>query len=230
MNQESQYISESRTRSDMERWQAEREHALREFRNYIDDNNPPILEELQKRIETLVKYRYSIDDLLNIVNAKIDPFEVTNVQDSKVVVTKIEDIINLKMINTKGSNSAPVNLPSEYPIKLQSINYNVTNGIFSVLQYPPVAIAVNNKARRNDGSEYNQCRLMRLLFKSVKSQKTEVKYTTFFSVSEAKLSDKNKSQIKNYIDQINKKVSDKTPIDKLIKMQKNRFFINNSYL
>jgi len=121
-------------------------------------------------------------------------------------------------------------MPSRPQIKLQSINYNSSKGEFLLPGNDPVPIAARNKVRRANGSEFKQCRLMRLLFKSVKSMKEGVKYTSFLTVSESKLDSKMKSQVKNIVDEINRKVSDATDIDKLIKMKNNKVFINNSYL
>jgi len=64
-------------------WVNEREYSLKQFREYVDDNNPPIMSDLVKAMKRVTDFGYaSLPDLLTIVNDKIYPSKVIE-DDSK---------------------------------------------------------------------------------------------------------------------------------------------------
>lgn len=89
------------TRHDLERRRQEREYMLAKYRKYIDDNNPPLLNDLQEHMKPLIDWGYAnIPELLSIVNAKIHPMKVINIHEGTFVYTaNIFD--GLKLIDTR---------------------------------------------------------------------------------------------------------------------------------
>jgi hypothetical protein len=220
---------------------------LYNLRSLLNDS-PPLFNELIEAMRPILTYGYAnLPELLAMVNTSINPYKIVeNRHDFRVgafsmptdlaegiSVDHYSPVDHLKLIDTRDDNTAnasPVSPSINTPVRLQPTNYNTVRGELTVPGNDPIPIAIKNKARRSNGTEYSQCHLMRLVFHSVKSMKEGVKYTRILSVNESMLNDKKKSQIKNYVDEINRKVSDTTNIDKLIKMQKNKVYINNSYL
>jgi hypothetical protein len=96
------------SRYDLDKRRQERESMLRKFRQYIDDNNPPILGDLKTQMEPLLSWGYaSLPDLLTIVNAKISPLKIIDTHDNKFI-SKANYLDDLRMIDSRDSSAAAV--------------------------------------------------------------------------------------------------------------------------
>ncbi len=114
--------------------------------------------------------------------------------------------------------------------QLKAQNYSDRTGKLTVSPTVDIAIAVNGKVKRKNGKRYEQCHLMSCLFKSVNSLNDGVTFSRFLGVKYDKNNTKHAKKIRNTIDEINKKVSEVTNAKKLILIQKEKIFIDKSYL
>lgn len=203
-----------------------RKESLVEFREYIRDNNPPVLDDLISRVKSLVTYSsFKVDDLVRIVNKEIHPFELIIGQSSKPVVTSIDQLIlNPKIITHQTDRIV------SSPLVLQPQNYHPKSGIVIVPGYEKIMITKRGKPLKRNSKEHTQCRIMRLVFKNVNTMENGVSYSLILSVNSTKIDDKYKARIKNHIDEINRKLTDVLGYKKIIKKKNNKVFVNKSYL
>lgn len=113
---------------------------------------------------------------------------------------------------------------------LQPSSYHDKTGKLNVAAGVDVAIAARGKVKHKNGSKYDQCHLMSCLFKTVNTLNNGITFSTFLSVKYDKNSKKHIRKIRNTVDEINKKVADKTTAKKLILVHNEKLFIDKSYL
>ena len=113
---------------------------------------------------------------------------------------------------------------------LQPSSYHDKTGKLNVAAGVDVAIAARGKVKHKNGTKYDQCHLMTCLFKTVNTLNNGVTFSTFLSVKYDKNSKKHIRKIRNTVDEINKKVADKTTAKKLILVHNEKIFIDKSYL
>ncbi len=113
---------------------------------------------------------------------------------------------------------------------LKPTNYTDKNGVLTASPYVEIAIAKRGKAKRSDGTKYDQCHLMSCLFKSVNTLKNGVSFSTFLGVKYNKDDKKQVKKIRNTIDEINQKVADETTAKRLVFIHAEKIFVDKSYL
>jgi hypothetical protein len=113
---------------------------------------------------------------------------------------------------------------------LEPKHYSVLKGVLTLSPTDEVSVAVKGKTKRPDGSKYLQCGVMEKLFKSVKTIKFGINFSTALTVSESKIGKKEEKKIRNAVAEINKKVAEVGGPNNLIKIQNKKIFVNNSYL
>lgn len=113
---------------------------------------------------------------------------------------------------------------------LEPRHYADKTGVLTVSPTVDIAIAARGKVRRSNGKKYDQCHLMSCLFKSVNTINKGVPFSMFLGVKYDKNNKIHTRKIRNTIDEINRKVSDKTTAKRLILIQKEKIFIDKSYL
>ncbi|MGH7238619.1 MAG: hypothetical protein ACREHG_00985 [Candidatus Saccharimonadales bacterium] len=113
---------------------------------------------------------------------------------------------------------------------LQPSHYHDKSGKLDVSPNVEVPIALRGKVARKNRTKYDQCHLMTCLFKNVNTLKNGVTFSTFLRVKYDKNNKKHIRKIRNTIDEINKKVAEKTTAKKLIFAQGDKIFIDKSYL
>lgn len=113
---------------------------------------------------------------------------------------------------------------------LEPRHYANRTGLLTVSPTTDLAVAANGKIKRPGGKKYDQCHLMSCLFKSVNTLNSGVTFNTFLGVKYDKNNKKHVRKIRNTIDEINKKVSEKTTTKKLIFIHGEKIFIDKSYL
>jgi len=206
----------------------EQKKLLFELTSYLDANNPPFFTELILRIKPLLRGRYyTYEELLEFVNTRVYPLELVLENTDNIVITSVDPkTLGLKMIDTR---KVPQKNELNHLI-LQPSYYDKQKGTFTVPGYEPVLIAKWGKTHNKDNVEYAQCRLMRLVFNNVNTLQNGVSYHRVLSVHERLIDNKKRAKVKNNVDEINRKLTDKLGYKKIIKMQKNRVFINSSYL
>lgn len=113
---------------------------------------------------------------------------------------------------------------------LQPNHYHDKTGKLAVSPTVEVSIAVRGKVIRKNRTKYDQCHLMSCLFKSVNTLNNGVTFSTFLGVKYDKNTKTHIRKIRNTVDEINKKVADKTTAKKLIFVQGEKIIVNHSYL
>ena len=113
---------------------------------------------------------------------------------------------------------------------LQPSSYHDKTGKLNVAAGVDVAIAARGKVKHKNGTKYDQCHLMSCLFKTVNTLNYGVTFSTFLSVKYDNNNKKHIRKIRNTVDEINKKVADKTTAKKLILVHREKIFIDKSYL
>ena len=113
---------------------------------------------------------------------------------------------------------------------LQPSSYHDKTGKLNVSAGVDVSIAVRGKVTRKNRTKYDQCHLMSCLFKTVNTINNGVTFSTFLGVKYDKNTKTHIRKIRNTVDEINKKVADKTTAKKLIFIQGEKIFVNSSYL
>lgn len=129
--------------------------------------------------------------------------------------------------------SKPQAKPSVAKVEIQHLqlkDYSDRTGVLTISSATEVAIAKRGKVKRSNGKRYDQCQLMSCLFKSVNSLKNGVSFSTFLGVKYNKNNKNQVKKIRNTIDEINKKVAEKTTAKRLIFTQAEKIFIDKSYL
>jgi hypothetical protein len=116
-------------------------------------------------------------------------------------------------------------LPSSLKVNIGS--YDPVNKILNLGK--PIAILVQKRTKKSD-KETQECRLMRMLFKNVKTLKRGLNMTTFTPVSNGVLGINDKKRISNYVTQINKKIKAVTGVENLIYCDDNKVKVDKSYL
>jgi hypothetical protein len=113
---------------------------------------------------------------------------------------------------------------------LQPSSYHDKTGKLNVSAAVDVSIAVRGKVTRKNRTKYEQCHLMSCLFKTVNTLNNGITFSKFLGVKYDKNTKTHIRKIRNTVDEINKKVADKTTAKKLIFIQSERIFVNSSYL
>mgnify|MGYP001687281334 CR=1 FL=1 len=113
---------------------------------------------------------------------------------------------------------------------LQPSSYHDKTGKLNVSAGVDVSIAVRGKVTRKNRTKYDQCHLMGCLFKSVNTLNNGITFSKFLGVKYNKSAKTHIRKIRNTVDEINKKVADKTTAKKLIFIQGEKIFVNSSYL
>lgn len=113
---------------------------------------------------------------------------------------------------------------------LQPSHYHDKTGKLNVSADVDVSIAVRGKVTRKNRTKYDQCHLMGCLFKSVNTLNNGITFSKFLGVKYNKSTKTHIRKIRNTVDEINKKVADKTTAKKLIFIQGEKIFVNSSYL
>lgn len=99
-------ISPREGRYARERWLQDRDRSLKEFRKYINDNNPPILNDLKAHMKPMLQWGYAtLPDLLLIVNAKISPLKVVDIHANKVTFST-SPLQDLRIIDPRDDSLA----------------------------------------------------------------------------------------------------------------------------
>jgi len=203
-----------------------RNEALVEFRRYLRENNPPVLDDLISRVKSLITYNFfKVDDLVRIVNKDIHPFELIVEESSSPIVTDVNQLVrNPRIVSNKTERTVSNSLV------LQPQNYYPKDGTVIVPGYEKIMITKRGKTRKENGKENMQCRMMRMVFKNVNTMENGVSYSLILSVNSSKIDDKYKARMKNHIDEINRKLTDILGYKKIIKKKNNKVFVNKSYL
>jgi hypothetical protein len=116
------------------------------------------------------------------------------------------------------------------PHTLEPQHYSVRTGKLTLSPTDVVSIAVSGKTKRPNGTKYLQCAVLDKLFKSVKTIKSGISFSTALTVSESKIGNKEEKKIRNAVAEINQKVAEVGGPKNLIKIQNKKIFVNNSYL
>lgn len=133
-------------------------------------------------------------------------------------------------------SDTPIQAPIKTPLTkvdihpLQPNHYHDKTGKLAVSPTVDVSIAVRGKVTRKNRSKYDQCHLMSCLFKSVNTLNNGTTFSKFLGVKYDKNSKTHIRKIRNTVDEINKKVAEKTTAKKLIFIQGDRIIVNHSYL
>lgn len=93
----------------------------------------------------------------------------------------------------------------------------------------PIRILTQTRTTKAS-KETAECRLMRMMFKNVKTLKRGLNMTSFIPSKNGILDPKDKKKIYNYVAQINKKVKEAVGIDHLIICDGNKVKVDKSYL
>jgi hypothetical protein len=135
--------------------------------------------------------------------------------------------INLPIIRQgKSATKPPLNKGA---IKLKPGNYDKHTGVLSLAPFHDRPIAGKAGVKRPGGKKYYQCRVMECVFSSEKKLKHGVEISAILVIK--KPVDKSTTKkINNAVSAINNKVADDNGPKNLIKIQKGKVFLNNSYL
>lgn len=133
--------------------------------------------------------------------------------------------------NSPQRESTPHKLVPNEVIKLNELSYDKKLGVIHLSPYHQRTIAVKGKATNpNTGEKYVQCRVLDCVFKSVKTLQQGTTFSRILGVNDAKVNEKMRRRIENAVAEINKKAAKDSGPKSLIKIQKDRVFLNNSYL
>lgn len=113
---------------------------------------------------------------------------------------------------------------------LQPSHYHDKTGKLNVSAGVDVFIAVRGKVTRKNRTKYDQCHLMSCLFKTVNTLNNGVTFSKFLGVKYDKNTKTHIRKIRNTVNEINKKVADKTTAKKLILVHNEKIFADKSYL
>lgn len=74
------YQPQRETRYDREKRQIDKDRLMRELREYLEKNNPPLLGDLKHRLRPLLGFGYAhLPELIDLVNVKIFPMKIMNI-------------------------------------------------------------------------------------------------------------------------------------------------------
>ena len=142
-----------------------------------------------------------------------------------------DDTVSERYEKPAEKTAAPVEVAEKVNVHpLQPSHYHDKTGKLAVSPTVQVSIAVRGKVARKNRTKYDQCHLMSCLFKSVNTLKQGVTFSTFLGVKYDKNNKKHIRKIRNTVDEINKKVADKTTAKRLVFPQGERIFVDKSYL
>jgi len=113
---------------------------------------------------------------------------------------------------------------------LQPEHYDKRKGILYLSPTDKVIIAKRGSAKKVNGLKYDQCHLLACLFKNVNTLNKGVKISMVLGVSESKITNSDIKKVRNLLQEINKKVTAVGGPKKLVRLQSQKVFINNSYL
>jgi hypothetical protein len=135
--------------------------------------------------------------------------------------------IKTSSASTKPSNKQLIKVDIQ---PLQPNSYHDKTGKLNVSAGVNVSIAARGKVTRKNRTKYDQCYLMSCLFKTVNTINNGVTFSTFLGVKYDKNTKTHIRKIRNTVDEINKKVADKTTAKKLILVHNEKIFVDKSYL
>jgi hypothetical protein len=115
-------------------------------------------------------------------------------------------------------------------VKLKPSSYKSRIGILELLPNCKVEIAVKGKVMRSKGLRYEQCRVLDVLFKDVNRLSYGVHFSQIIGVNDTLIDAKKIKSIRNSVDEINRKVKDKSGIKRLIFIQGRKVHLDKSYL
>lgn len=115
-------------------------------------------------------------------------------------------------------------------VKLNENSYDKKRGVLHLTPYHAVTIPARGKVRRKDGKKYLQCVILECVFKSVKTLEQGTTFSKIIGVNASIMNDSKKRSIENTVAEINKKIMKDNGPKNLIKIQKGKVFLNNSYL
>lgn len=185
----------------------------------------------EKRIETAAeKYNADRKDT-DKPAANFGKGKVIIDKESKPKVEHPDDTASELYEEPTKEPATPVQLTQKVDVHpLQPSHYSDRTGKLTVSPTVEVAIAKRGKVARKNRTKYDQCHLMSCLFKTVNTLKNGVTFSTFLGVKYDKNNKKHIRKIRNTVDEINKKIADKTTAKRLVFIQAEKIFLNSSYL
>lgn len=128
--------------------------------------------------------------------------------------------------------SKPVPQPAKKIVlhPLQPKHYSDRKGVLVLNQTTELSIAIKGKTIRKNGKPYLQPKLMGMLFRTVKSLKSGIFFSTFYGVHDRYIDKKMEKKVRNTVSEINKKVAEVGGPKNLIYVQNKKVYVNHSYL
>ncbi len=137
-----------------------------------------------------------------------------------------------RLVKSTRSETRAVKLPPPNlsNLSLKPESYDKYAGVLHLMPYHDRAIAGKAGVKRPNGKKYDQCWIMECVFKSDKSLKHGVEISSILGISKSIVDKTTTKKIENAKTAINDKVADGGGPKNLIKIQKGKVFLNNSYM
>lgn len=180
--------------------------------NFISDYSDYIIEEqsINLTLEKILQDTETILQTLDTISEYVGITLTVNIRNKK------------KRLHAVYHSITPENLSPE--------SYNKEKGTITLRPGLKVAISLSNKAKRPNGTKYNQCWLLERIFRNVNTIRLGVSFSQITGLSRANITKNHIKKIRNDVNEINSKISLVGGPKDLIKVQRERVFINNSYL
>ena len=114
--------------------------------------------------------------------------------------------------------------------QFQPKHYSDKKGTLALNQTTEIAVSTKGRTMHKNGKPYLQCKLMRQLFRNVKTIKSGIYFSTFYGVHGRYIDKKMEKKIRNTVSEINKKVAEVGGPNNLIYVQNKKVHFNHSYL
>lgn len=114
--------------------------------------------------------------------------------------------------------------------QLKPNHYSDKKGTLRLNDTTVIAISIKGRTMHKNGKPYLQCKLMGMLFKSFKTIRSGIFFSTFYGVHDRYIDKKMEKKIRNTVSEINKKVAEVGGPKNLIYVQDKKVHVNHSYL
>lgn len=126
-------------------------------------------------------------------------------------------------------------LPSEddwlKDIRLSVASYNKSTGSLELAPGKAVSIPKKGRVKKSTGEKYFECKVMEKLFNSKTTLSNGVDFHALLGIhKDVTLKDGDVKKVTNVRTAINKKLADEFGLNKLIVLNRNRAYVNHSYL
>jgi hypothetical protein len=116
-------------------------------------------------------------------------------------------------------------------IRLGVESYNKATGSLELIPGKAVSIPRRGKVKKSTGEKYLECKVMEKLFSSKTTLSNGVDFHSLLGIhKDITLKPSDVKKVTNVRTAINKKLSDETGLKKLIKLNRNKAYINHLYL